>query len=165
MPVKRISDDVWERLKAWAVPLDDGVDDVLRRILDLADEHRDCQRGSKPTLARIRFDGDQPSMRLHKGKRLPEEAFKLPILETLYEQGGAGRTGKVLEIVEGKVKHLLVEVDYQPLPKSTEVRWRNTAMWERKKLVDEGLLRRDSPHGTWELSEQGIRAVESKGAS
>ena len=40
-PVVRIRDDTWKRLQAFAVPLEDSVDDVINKIIDLAtDETR-----------------------------------------------------------------------------------------------------------------------------
>ena len=41
-PVIRISDESWERLKQWAIPLEDTPDKVLVRLFDMADEHRSC---------------------------------------------------------------------------------------------------------------------------
>ena len=35
-PVIRISDDTWEMLKIWAVPLEDSADDALRKALRAA---------------------------------------------------------------------------------------------------------------------------------
>ncbi len=37
MPNYRISDETHERLKRWAVPLTDSRDDVVRRVLDVAE--------------------------------------------------------------------------------------------------------------------------------
>jgi hypothetical protein len=39
MPVIRITDATWDRLKRWAVPLDDTPDDAVRKVLDVAEEH------------------------------------------------------------------------------------------------------------------------------
>ena len=36
-PVLRVSDDTFKRLKAFAEPLEDTVDDALRKVLDLAE--------------------------------------------------------------------------------------------------------------------------------
>ena len=41
-----------------------------------------------------------------------------------------------------------------------EIHWWNLARWERNSMVKEGLLRRGSPRGVWELSEKGRREVE-----
>jgi restriction system protein len=34
-------------------------------------------------------------------------------------------------------------------------RWRNAAQWARNSMVNEGLLKKDSPRGVWEISDKG----------
>jgi hypothetical protein len=34
-------------------------------------------------------------------------------------------------------------------------RWQNTAQWARNALREGGLIKGDSPHGVWEISDQG----------
>ncbi len=70
----------------------------------------------------------------------------------------------MLEVVVQKMKPVLIEVDYQKLPSGVDIRWRNTAMWERYNLVKEGLLKSDSSHGIWELSDKGVQEVATKKA-
>ncbi|MCS7305835.1 MAG: winged helix-turn-helix domain-containing protein [Thermoguttaceae bacterium] len=94
--------------------------------------------------------------RLPRGLRTPEDAFRRPILEALSELGGQAPMNKVLDLVEQKMKSILNQYDKQPLPSDPRtLRWRNTAQWCRNTLVREGLLKEDSPHGVWELTEAG----------
>ncbi len=102
-----------------------------------------------------------PGGRLPRGLRTPESAYRVPILQSLVELGGRGSVDKVLEGVEAKIGHLLNDHDRKPL-KSGQIRWRNTAMWCRKTLVGEGLLARDSPRGTWEITEKGRRWLDER---
>ena len=118
MPVKRIDSQNWERLKKWAVPLDDGVDDVLKRLLDMADEHANCRPRKSLEPMEVKSATAAPR-RARKGARLPEEAFKLPILQVLHEMGGAGKVIDVLNLVEGKVKYLFSDIDRQTLAGAT----------------------------------------------
>lgn len=98
--------------------------------------------------------------RLQRGVRTPEEAFRLPILQTLVHMGGSGKVRDVLARVEKLVKPELSEADYQHLPSTPNTpRWYNTAQWARNSMVQEGLLRADSPRGTWEISEAGRQVV------
>ena len=163
MPVIRITDATWDRLKQWAIPLEDTPEDAVRKVIDAAEEHLKCrqtiQKGCQ-TKAVI-----EPKGKLPKGLKTPEGAYRRPILEALHELGGRASAGDVLEVVENKMKAVLAEVDYQTVP-SGEIRWSNTAKWERRTLVEEGLLKSksESPKGIWELSEKGIQEVKERKA-
>jgi len=159
MPVIRITDVTWDRLKRWAVPLEDSPEDALRKVLEAAEEHlkyheptgEDHRRRSIKLLK---------WKKLRKGLKTPQQAYRQPILEALYELGGSASVGDVLQMVEKKMKPILNEIDYQKLPSGVDIRWHNTAMWERFNLVREGLLKSGSPNGTWELSNRRIQQVE-----
>ncbi len=98
--------------------------------------------------------------RLKRGTRTAEDAFRQPILSALVALGGSANLNDVLERVYPQVKAQLREVDYEDLPSSPgSPRWRNTAQWARNALVKEGLMRADSPRGTWAISEAGRRAL------
>ncbi len=56
------------------------------------------------------------------------------------------------EILSGQLN----KYDYQALPSdNNSVRWKNTASWERYKMVQEGLLEADSQRGIWEITDAG----------
>jgi hypothetical protein len=77
--------------------------------------------------------------------------------------GGAGQVEKVLDRVGGKMKAILNDYDWQPLPSyPNTVRWRNTAQWCRSTMVQEGLLKADSPRGVWGISDRGREALKLK---
>ena len=118
--------------------------------------------GLLPPRPRVRQPkGRKTKARLPRGLRTPEDAFRRPILEALVELDGTASIGEVLDQVEQKMKGVLNKYDYQPLPSDPRsVRWRNTAQWCRNTLVREGLMESNSPHGTWEVSEQGRKWLE-----
>ncbi len=94
--------------------------------------------------------------KLKRGLKTPKEQFIMPILESIIELGGRAKVKDVLERVHDKMKGILNEYDYKPLPsKPKEKRWENTAQWARQKMVNEGLLAKDSPRGIWEITEKG----------
>jgi len=112
------------------------------------------------TARRRRITSRKVTGKLKRGLRTPEDAFRQPLLDALVEMGGGGPVGEVLDRVHDKMKGLLNEYDYQPLPSDPRsVRWRNTAQWCRYTLVREGLMKADSPHGVWEISDLGLREV------
>ena len=163
MPVIRITDATWDRLKRWAVPLEDSPEDAVRKVLEAAEEHLKCPQ-VQGASRRAEIITRPKGKKLRKGVRTPQQAYRRPILEALYELGGSASVSDVLELVEKKMKQILSEVDYQKLPSGVDIRWRNTAMWERLKLVKDGLLKSESPNGIWELSDKGVQEVEAKKA-
>jgi hypothetical protein len=152
MPVVRISDKTWERLKVWATPLEDTPDSTIRKLLDQVEPNgaSDTQRPPAP----------QPgAKRLPRGKKTSEQAFERPLLEALHELGGAGVMYQVLPVVEEKLRHVLKDVDYERLETTGVVRWRSTAQWTRHRLAERGLIMRGPARGIWELTDHGARTV------
>ncbi len=98
--------------------------------------------------------------RIRRGTRTPEEAYRLPILRTLVELGGGGRTADVLDRVGELMREQLKDVDYEPLSSSGSPRWRNSAQWARNTMVYEGLMKDSSRRGVWEISEAGRRYLQ-----
>jgi hypothetical protein len=163
MPVIRITDATWSRLKQWAVPLDDTRDDAVRKVLDAAEEHLRCPQTTVPPDRGVLVERP-PSRKGERrnGVKTPEKVYRLPILEALHELGGSASVKDVLQVVEVKVKPLLNEFDYEKVPSGGDIRWRNTACWARFGLVKDGLLKSESPKGVWELSERGWQEVQRK---
>jgi len=161
MPVIRITDATWDRLKRWAEPLEDSPEDAVRKVLTAAEEHLKC---SEPRLLRqdirVPEKSSRKSTRLQKGLKTPNRTYRRPILEALYNLGGRASADDVLRTVEEKVKPLLNEFDLQMLPSGGDVRWRNAAQWVRVVLVKEGLLKSNSPQGIWELSDKGTEEIK-----
>ncbi len=158
MPVIRITDATWDRLKHWAVPLEDSPEDAVRKVLDAAEEHLKCPQSKLPksTIDKVHRKGDRRG-KLPMGLRTPREAYLRPILEAVLELGGSAHVAEVLKVVEQKMKPLLNDVDYQKLSSGGSIRWENTANWARYYLVQEGLLASDSEsgRGVWRITEQG----------
>jgi hypothetical protein len=96
------------------------------------------------------------------GDHAPYTAYWAPILEVLTDLGNKGHVEEVLRKLKQKMhsKGLFGPHDYQDVPSGTEERWRNTARWQRKAMVDRGLLRSGSPRGIWEITEEGSRWLE-----
>lgn len=101
--------------------------------------------------------------KLPKGLKTPEDAYRKQILSVLVSMGGRGEMSTVLERVYERMKPVLNQYDREPVPTGTAIRWRNTAMFCRAQLKREGLLKADSPHGVWEISEAGRRWLRENG--
>ena len=99
--------------------------------------------------------------RASRGLATPQEEYYIPILESLYELGGRGTVGEVLDRVGEKMRYILNEYDYEFI-QSGSIRWKKTAQWARFELIQQGLLKRNSPIGIWELSEEGYKFLMEK---
>lgn len=93
--------------------------------------------------------------KLRKGLRTPESEFIEPILRVLVDMGGQGRTAAVVARVGEIMLPILCDVDYETLTSDGKPRWEKAANWARDNMVRDGLLKTDSPHGLWEISEEG----------
>jgi len=55
------------------------------------------------------------------------------------------------------------KVDLEPLASDPKTpRWRNAACWARSAMVNEGLLKSDSPRGVWEISAEGRKRLAAQ---
>jgi hypothetical protein len=153
MPVIRVTDATWERMKRHAKPLEDTPDDIVRRALDaLEGKSTATPKKSGGTVGR--------PPKAANGHKLPQKEFRNPLLLTLEEIGGAGSLDEIREALLPRVEARLSPADYTKV-QTGEARWWNATCWERSDLVKEGYLRSDSPRGRWELSEEGRRKVRS----
>jgi restriction system protein len=137
-----------------------------RKLVELRREWQTLSTGFDVTEGENEDEEQKASRRdlgrLQRGVRTPEEAFRRPILQVLADMGGSSKVRDVLTQVEKLIRSELSEADYQHLPSMPNTpRWYNTAQWSRNSMVQEGLLRDDSPRGTWEISEAGRRYLES----
>lgn len=182
-PVIRISDDTFQRLKAWAEPLVDTADDALRKVLDAAEKHGLAV--AKPVSSPPRSERNGPVVSESPkdmpnrnpaapdsadiaparparaaSAKTPERGFYRPIIEALRRLGGRGHTVEVYKELEPSMN--LGQADYEDVPSGGDMSWQNTARFARLRLIQSGYLRPDSPHGIWELTDKGKQAADSK---
>jgi hypothetical protein len=94
---------------------------------------------------------------------ITQKEYTIPLLESLIELGGSAKTSMVLDRIYAKMESRFKPVDLEMLPSGTDIRWKNKVAWERQNLVSRGLLKKGSPSGMWEISEEGKRyLIESK---
>ncbi|WP_350175304.1 winged helix-turn-helix domain-containing protein [Erythrobacter sp.] len=132
-------------MKAHARPLEDTPEDIVSRALDALEGRTPEQRKQK-NVGRPRSS--------QRGKKLPQKAFREPLLLALSELGGAASLDEVRRVLEPMVASKLQSADKEPVSNG-DPRWWNAACWERSEMVKDGLLQSNSPRGRWELSEIG----------
>ena len=91
--------------------------------------------------------------------RTPQREFRQPILEVLAANGGEHHMDEVLAEVERRMEPVLREGDYETVERG-EPRWRKAARFERKAMVDDGLLMPLQTPGVWTLTAHGRTLVE-----
>ena len=155
MPTIRVSDTNWQRLKSHARPLEDTADDVVGRALDALEGKKGEAPQTNSNVTHLRI---VPKHIEKDGRKLPQRAFRMPLLLVLHELGGEAPAHKIRKAVEKKVASRLNPADYKKVT-SGDARWWNAVCWERNSLVKEGYLRSDSERGIWALDEKGRIAV------
>lgn len=161
----QIAEDIYAYLQSQAVPLEDDINSVLRRLLGLD--------GSQPDRPVLEADGPSRSRRSKKGsgrKRersrapkgsmLPEEAYELPLLSALTELGGKAPTSEVIDRVGELLDGQLTPVDRETVS-SGDTRWRNRTQFVRLSLIKRGEMETGSPRGVWEISDRGRERLRS----
>lgn len=77
------------------------------------------------------------------------------ILDILTKKEGKAQTKVVLSEIYRIMKPYFNAIDLGQLKYAGDVRWKYKAMWARKQMVDEGLLKSDSERGIWEITTKG----------
>jgi hypothetical protein len=157
MPVIRISQQTWERLKRHATPLVHTANDVVEMGLE-ALERQTVKRGSSFSGASAKKKANRLRTR---GRALPLKQFRDPLLEALFRQGGKAYSREIRETMEPMMAPVLRDADYE-LVSNGQPRWWNSTCSMRNQLISDGLLRGDSERGVWELSKQGLRILVNK---
>jgi Mrr N-terminal domain len=176
--VVSLDDDVFAVLKAEAEPFVDTPNSVLRRLLGLDREVRGIQTVSvveraKPVLrqqtvptslpkgGRLASSGKQQTRRRARtGTILGEEDYYAPLLNVLASHGGSAPARDVVKAVGEAMTSSLTDVDREALS-SGAIRWENRLQFVRLKFVERGLMERNSPRGTWQLTDAGRREAAS----
>jgi hypothetical protein len=154
MTTIRIDRDVYRELERRVEGFSDTPNLVLRRLLGL--EEPDGRRAAEaavlynPRLTGFRR-GRPPAI---ERAFAAHASFRRPILEVLADRGGEARTKAALEDLGRRMQGSLSGRDFEAMSNG-EPRWKVTASFERKNLVEEGLLEARTPRGTWRISEKG----------
>lgn len=172
-----VDDEVYAALQARAIPLEDDVNSVLRRLLGLSPTRASGTTSgpvetiveTQPALASSRHTrSDSPRKaskkrtRVPEGSILPEEEYELPILRALDQLGGRVPTREAVAQVEKEIGTRLTDVDRAELA-SGGVRWQNRVQFVRLRLIKKGEMVEGSPRGVWEISPAGRDRIARAG--
>jgi len=186
-PTVRVDDDVYEELKAHAEPFVDTPNTVLRRLLGLSVGSADQAKADQPGDERPTATGlttvparREPSAKSTKTSRpnrktsskrtrapagalLPEESYELPLLMALVGLGGSGPSREVIDRVGAALDGKLTELDRESL-KSGGIRWQSRVQFVRLRLIEQGLMLKDTGRGIWAISDLGRERLTNEKA-
>jgi len=157
-----VDDDVLNALKKKAEPFVDTPNSVLRRLLLGGGAGIRLGRRRRGKAARgtmhVASSASKKHERAPTGAILPEQEYVKPLLQVLHARGGRAAAREVIEEVGYRLRDRLTSLDKEPVS-SGGVRWQNRVQFARLRLIDRGLLKRQSPRGLWELTEQGAAFI------
>lgn len=171
--------DVFVELQARAVPFLDTPNSVLRRVLGIdGDEFESAAVMKKeevlpPAAQRMQPNGapKTPVKKKHTksgrapvGSLLPESEYEIPLLAALAERGGSAPSREVIDAVGTKLKAKLTDLDKQPL-KSGGIRWESRVQFVRLRLIEQGLMVKESGRGIWAISDEGRKRLTAEGGN
>jgi hypothetical protein len=147
MPTVRIDAEVFDALKRLAEPLVDTPNSVVRRLLE--------EKGllkKKETSSPRAAPASNPDL-----EPTPQAVYEEFLLKVLDEQfkGRGDKRSVTLAIIEKMQKQKLLRAADLELVATGETRAENAIAWGRNALKDRGLVNRNSPRGTWELTAEG----------
>jgi hypothetical protein len=158
MPVIRISQKTWERLKSHATPLEHSANDVVNMALDALEA---AQRKNQPAPRRSAFALTTRSRRSQQHKRFSLKQLRAPLLQTLYARGGKAYSREIRAAMEQLVVPVLGPAAYE-LVSNGQPRWWNAVCSLRNDLIRDGIFVADSERGIWELSKRGFELMRAR---
>lgn len=164
-----VDEEVYGALRANAEPFVDTPNSVLRRLLGLdkssASSDETGQARPRPDALRSASragtkgrKGKSSKPRAAAGTLLPEKEYELPLLHALVEAGGSAPSKKLIERVGELIGDKLTEQDCESLS-SGGVRWQSRIQFVRLRLIERGLMQRDTPRGIWAITDSGKELV------
>lgn len=92
---------------------------------------------------------------MDENKITQELLYQFLILKILIKAGGSAERCRVLDTIKRDCGQLLSGKDLSEYPSGHGERWKNHISFAREHLKEIGYLRKDSPTGLWEITDQG----------
>ncbi len=118
----------------------------LEKILADIQKIEKQQRSTQTTAMRPVQRGTRTS----KGHYTSEDTLRGTLIASLKALGGSAPKSKVEDEMERRLRSVLTDADYEPVGEGIP-RWKKNAQWMRYSLVQEGIMKSNSPRGIWEL--------------
>jgi len=153
--------DNLRRLKLDLVAEVEGTQDRREEYIEVLTGLRQVLDASGAPLNVTRHGGNQeagqddqaPKRRRRNRKDLtPQDVLGNYLVEVLREAGGSAPKREMLKRIGEKYSATFKAGDFETRS-SGEIIWENNTAWARWKLIQQGVMKSDSPTGTWELSE------------
>ena len=93
-------------------------------------------------------------------RTMSQTAYRQALLEVMRDMGGRGEAEAILAEVEQRLAARLRDRDYEEV--QGEARWRRAARFERKDMVEAGLLEPVIERGVWQLTAAGLTGAEAE---
>src|SRR4051812_48495633 len=123
MPVIRVSDETYARLKKHAQPFEDTPESVITKALNALEMMDGAVAPTSPVSATQRSDAP----------KLPQKEFRYPLLMTLLKFGGRAQAKDVRAVLGPIMSPKLSDGDYESVS-TGDPRWWNAVCWERSDL-------------------------------
>ena len=152
LPIPPDLTDTQERLQADVLDRDEVsvvlafLKDELEKISDRVRRLENMQRSAQTASMRSVRAGT----RTNKGSYVSQDTLRRTLIESLKTLGGSARKREVEDEMERRLRSVLTNADYEPVGEGIP-RWRKSAEWMRYRLVQEGIMKANSPRGIWEL--------------
>jgi len=92
---------------------------------------------------------------MDENKITPELLYQFLILNILIKAGGSAERCRVLDTIKRDYWQFLTDEDKSEYQSGHGERWKNHISFAREHLKGSGYLRKDSPRGLWEITDEG----------
>ena len=130
--------------------------DAKQALAQLTDEFQELLEDLRERVGQdANTPNAKPRAKRSKLPKTPQKVLREGILVALRKLGGSARSSDVIAEMASHLKGKLLPGDDVWREATNEPAWQNNAKWERFQMTQDGALRRGSPRGIWELSEEG----------
>lgn len=140
----RLQADVLDRDEVSVVLafLKDELEKIFDRVRRLEKTQRSVQTASVKSV--------RAGTTTNRSSLVSRDTLRKTLIESLKALGGSAPKAEVEDEMEMRLRSILTDGDYEPVGEGIPS-WRKRAEWVRYQLVQEGILKDNSPRGIWEL--------------